>query len=296
MIEVLTKRLGFTQEDSQYLTDCHEKMTKNAELRGLLAESADRFFCTDDRSYETGLELIAQKTGLHRYTVDLVFLLICARPMKYLYHVNGIPENIFYDTLSDLCTKTEECKRVYGVCGMFVSWWYPKFYTCRRLTLGRLQYERFAFPFDGYRDFLKKGDTVYKCHIPSKGSLSPDTVIDSLHRAYAFFEKELKNGILPVYCHSWLFYPPMAEAVYANGSNLRSFYQAFDVVEVEEDLENANFWRVFDMEYSPENLANAPENTSLQRAMKRFLLDGGHMGNGTGILLFDGEKILDSQS
>ena len=34
------------------------------------------------------------------------------------------------------------------------------------------------------------------------------------------------------------------------------------------------------------------ENTSLQRAFKRYMLAGGTHGNGTGVIVFDGEKLL----
>jgi hypothetical protein len=117
-------------------------------------------------------------------------------------------------------------------------------------------------------------------------------VIDSLRRAHAFYRAELKDGILPVYCSSWLLHPPTAEC-YPEQSNLRAFYELFDVLQWSDDEKNSNFWRVFDVDFTPERLASAPERTNLQRSLKQMIQSGQNMGSGKAILLFDGEQLLD---
>ena len=76
---------------------------------------------------------------------------------------------------------------------------------------------------------------------------------------------------------------------------MRKFYELFDVVESEVQEDNEDFWRVFNREYSPEILDQVPADTTLRHRFLEFLRTGRIMGNGYGILLFDGEKILGTQ-
>ena len=82
------------------------------------------------------------------------------------------------------------------------------------------------------------------------------------------------------------------EKVYHEGSNLKAFYEMFDVFESSTSESNGNFWRIFNMEFSRDTLHNAPEDTTLRRNFKKYLLDGNNMGSGKGILLFDGERVI----
>jgi hypothetical protein len=221
----------------------------------------------------------------------MIFLLICSERLHKLYKEKGYSDELFYDTVRDLTYKLYECHFVYGIWGTFVFWWYHRFFRLDLFAHGRLQFERKAFPLKEYGDVLREGDTVYFCHIPSSGPLTPESVQDSLKRAYAFFKPELKNGILPVYCNSWLLYPPHAP-LFPSGSNLARFYEIFDIIEYEEDVGNKDFCRIFGTHYSPKLLEDLPEDNTLRKNFKHFLLNGGCMGLGKGIILFDGEKII----
>jgi nicotinic acid phosphoribosyltransferase len=44
-------------------------------------------------------------------------------------------------------------------------------------------------------------------------------------------------------------------------------------------------WRLFDMDYTG-NIEDYPENTSMRRAYKQYLLDGGRTGEGFGIIIY----------
>ena len=142
-----------------------------------------------------------------------------------------------------------------------------------------------------YGDLLKQGDVVCNCHIPSSGALLGEDVLASLKMAYDFYPQYRRNGILPITCNSWLLYPPVAE-LFKEGSNLDRFYKIFEILKTKEQEHNSDFWRIFNLPFSEENLQNAPENSSLQRSIKAFLQAGNHLGAGLGIILFDGENIL----
>ena len=93
-----------------------------------------------------------------------------------------------------------------------------------------------------------------------------------------------------VYCRSWLLYPDHYN-VFPEGSNLRMFYNLFDIVDKEEDGENSNLWIIFYREAST-SVDELPGDTTLQRNFKKYLNDGNNIGVGTGILVFDGERII----
>ena len=130
---------------------------------------------------------------------------------------------------------------------------------------------------------------MLNCHIPSSGPLTPEAVLDSLKRAYSFYADVQKEGILPVVCHSWLLYPPHYELF---GKNTKAFYDLFTVLRQDVSAENGDFWRVFNRPFSEDILTDLPEDTSLRRGFKQFLLAGNKMGSGYGVLLFDGERVL----
>ncbi len=238
------------------------------------------------------LEKIGSMTNLHRHTVDMVVLLLAIEPLRARYRSRGLDDALCRETMRDLSYKLAECRKVYGTCGTFVTAWYYDFYQCKLFSLGRLQYERYEFPYDAYGSHLRRGDCVYKCHIPSCGPVTEESVMDSLRRAHAFFADELRDGILPVFCSSWMLYPPHAEQVFPPQSNLRRFYDLFETLEALPRPDNDDYWRIFNAPYDASRLADAPEGTSLQRAFKSFLKNGNCMGSGRAILLFDGTRIL----
>ena len=81
-------------------------------------------------------------------------------------------------------------------------------------------------------------------------------------------------------CHSWLLGPELSEILDEN-SNIGKFRSFFHVVFRDYDTREAEE-RIFKM--VQENVSVYPETTSLQRAAKQFLMEGGHLGNGVGIL------------
>ena len=237
------------------------------------------------------ISLLSQEAGASANGVRMVFFLYCAIPLRQEYEKRGLSEDLYFETLQDLRYKLLECRALYGEWGTFVPDWYRRFYTCERFALGRLQYEPIEFPGECYKNALKRGDRVYSCHIPSSGALREEEVLESLKRAYNFYRAELKNGILPVVCHSWLLYQPLEE-VFAESPNILKFRQLFDVLQNDADEKNGDFWRVFYQNYSAENLQSIVAETKLQKRLKAYLLDGKNLGAGWGILLFDGEKII----
>ena len=91
-------------------------------------------------------------------------------------------------------------------------------------------------------------------------------------------------------CDSWLLYPDF-ENVFVSGGNIMEFRTFFDVISQTDHETFEDCWRLFKVE-KIENLDTLPTQTRLQRNMLAHLRSGGKTGDGFGVLVFDGEKIL----
>ncbi len=292
MITSYEEKFGFPKEASDCFEENFERIKSVSGAVELLDEALKLYFDGDTASVETILSRVSEESGVHRFTLDMIFLLRGLEPLSLIYKQDGYSEELFVDTMRDLEYKLRECRQIYGVWGTFVFFWYHRFFTRDLFALGRLQYHRRPFPLEDYKGILHKDDTVYSCHIPACGPLRTDDVMDSLKRAYEFFKDELRDGILPVYCSSWLLYPTHAELLFPEGSNLKKFYELFDIVEHKANPRNSDFFRMFGVHYSYEVLKNVEADTTLKRNFKEYLLKGNCMGTARGIILFDGEKII----
>ena len=277
------QRIGFPKEAIAVLESAEKVLSANDAIRPFFKQAEVAFFYHGAGEFQTPLSAIAEQSHIPRETVDMVFLVSMLPKLLDRYRKNGISEDIFWNTAKDLTYKLLECYANRGVWGTFDTFWFPEFYRLERFGLGRLQYERKAFPYEGVEG-LQRGQTVYNCHIPSAGALTPDLVQDSLLRAKAFFADELLGDRMPVYCSSWMLYPPHVE-LFPEGSNLRSFAERFTLVKAFPDPTNHDFWRIFNRPWDSNiSLDDLSENTSLRRAFKAFLMGGNVMGAGNCIL------------
>lgn len=283
MIRTLMQQLDFPAEAVTALGRAFDGIAADPEAFALLANAADAMFLRDDNAFTDKLQSIADKTGIHRYTVDMVFLLFCGRALRYLYASKGYSEKLFLAAMSDTRFKLLECRRVYDVWGTFVLFWYPGFYRMTRFKLGRLQYDVMRQKDGDIPGFVREGDPVLNCHIPSSGPLLSDEVNASLRMAYDFLPESRVDGALAVQCNSWLLYPPLVEKLPAD-SNIRRFADRFTVYNQKEDPGNNNFWRVFGVKWHEGALNEVTPKSSLEKAVCELIAEGGTMGVGFGIL------------
>jgi hypothetical protein len=283
MIKDIAKRLDFPGDAIESLSLCEESLH---EYEAELIAAEESLFTPKCDKYLEILENISQKSGADRKAVDMVLMLRCAIPLAEKYREAGYSDQLFVETMADLRFKLMECKDIFGIWGTFVTPWFKGFYLLERFKIGRMQYERIEFPFDDYKGIVKKGDIVLSYHIPSDGHLLEEDAKESLREAYKFYENDRKNGKLAVMCFSWLLYSPIF-ADYKEGSNLKRFYNLFDVIENRTSETNSDFWRVFKIRYSPEALESIEADNSLKRAILDHIKSGGSMGSGTGIIIVD---------
>lgn len=295
----LMSKLELPEEAEKEFTSVVKLADENLQFGRELDKLIMRFMfpkAHDIRRFLEKLSPIAQNYSVNENILQFVFLLLSAETLYKRYTKQRIPDEIFYDTIRDLKYKFDECVDCKGYYGTFVPHWFEGFYRLERFALGRFQYEhtdtdREIVTPNGIR--IKKGTKVLFLHIPSGGAPLTDEVrLDSYKQAYEFYKDSsfVKNGRIVFVCHSWLLYKEHYKFLPENSNILRfmnDFY-IYDqyISDIKEDL-----WRIYG-KYENSPLSELPEDTSLKRAYKQWLLDGNSVGGGVGVIVFDGERII----
>ena len=234
---------------------------------------------------------LAKAAGIASYTADLLIYLLMTAHLKERYQEKGISEQIWLDSCMDLNWKLYECRKMYGIWGSFVSWWFDGFFEMTRFALGRLQFELIDFPesYEKTGHVRPEGMTkVINMHIPSCGPLKKEDCEASFRQAAAFFADAFPGEEIAFFCESWLLYPRHREFL-SPDSGIVQFMSFFDIYKTEEG--DGDLWRIYNREYdgNPEAL---PEETTIQRGYKKLLLSGGHAGYGEGIFFRKKKEML----
>ena len=284
--------LGFDKEAVESLSADIEKIYANEEAKALFAGAVDDYE-RDIRSNYTELREAAKRAGeivgVHAYSAELLLFICFSKHLRELYRLRGISDRIWFDSMSDLKWKLWECKAVKGIWGSFVAGWFPGFFNLTRFALGRLQFEIVAFDGEYEKNgrSLKKGDKVVNVHIPrTLTPLDKESRDDAYAQAAEFFRNMTDGAPIAFVCSSWLLYPE-AEKILPAHSNIRGFMADYDIIRSKTNGEGeyGDMWRLFDMDFTGD-LNDYPEDSSLRRAYKKFLLDGNRTGSGYGVFFY----------
>ena len=234
---------------------------------------------------------LAVEYGENQYTMHMAFILSCTPRMYELYEEEGIDEEIYWEGLLDLRAKLLECMECKGVPGTFVGGWFNGWFRLTRFALGRFQYEPISYNFGKAVELpcgetLLPGNPIAKMHIPSTGVPLTDEVRNaSYKKAYDFLSKRFKTNKVFLCCSSWLLFGRHPEFLPEN-SNILKFMSDFHLTAsvVEENFGNS--WRLFG-KYADGEVKDYPENNSLRRAYKKWLLDGNKTGSGWGCMMIE---------
>lgn len=283
----------YPEEAQKTLLEVYEKV-KNDEKLTYVTDNYYKEKINIDKP-EGPLGEISTNMEINFYTLKLLTYLILTKDLKEEYLKRGISQKVYYDTVEDLKYKMKECLEVYGVWGIFSPGWYNNVFRLKTFVLGRL-----AYNMGVYEDVevkiagrtIKKGSKVINIHIPSSGKpFDKEARIYSYSMAAEFFKEEF-SGEYPVFkCDSWLLYEKHKE-ILGEKSNITSFINDFKIVISKETDDSSNFlWRVFGKDYMlpPEEL---PENTSMRRAFRKWLIEGKKLGGGMGLFVFNTEKRI----
>ena len=295
-VKSLMPRLGFPERSAEYLSEQCKRLKEGYEdyidsrVKYLEGEDNDKL-----NEVQIQLKLIAEKMGIHSYTLDLIYMLLGCESLEKRYKAAGYSEELFIDTMKDLTYKLKECEEVEGVIGIFTFGWFYDYYRLKRFYLGRFQFEFKPFlskiySVNGYT--VKEGEQVLNIHIPSNGiSLTDEVRMSAYKAAYEFYKNDFPGGYIPMVCSSWLLFSEN-DVIFPENSNMLKFKQDFAILNSVEWEGFAHKWRVFGCRDENTPYEELPENNSLQRSMKKWIVSGKKHGGGYGVFFFDGEKIV----
>lgn len=195
-----------------------------------------------------------------------------------IYQAKGISDDIYFATMKCFTRFINETHKMTGEFCFDRWWWTTRQAGCHLFRIGELEYE--IVPNE-------KGDFI-DLHIPSDADFSPQTVDKSLQKAQKFFAKYFPSLQNAEYrCHSWLLDEQLKNMLSAN-SNIVSFQNRFEIFDKGETDTEFIEW-LFNTK--SKDFASLPENTSLQKNVKKHLLLGGVIKNSYGRMIGDMEKI-----
>lgn len=196
----------------------------------------------------------------------------CARRAFDKYEEKHISPQIYKDTMKCFTRFLEECKKKNGRMFFDRGWWTYRQVSMNLFRLGELEYE--------YGEY--KGEKVINIHIPSDADLSTEAVDCSLKQAALFFHSYHDNyEYIPYTCYSWLMSPTL-KSLLSEKSNILAFQNRFDIMEENKEDKEYIEW-LFQVPVDTEYL-KLPEKTSLQKKVKKLLLNGGTVGVAYGIM------------
>lgn len=145
--------------------------------------------------------------------------------------------------------------------------WGTNFVNGEIIEVGRLQYQNQT--------------TKISIHIPSGEPLKYEYVKSSLDVSREKVKRYFGIENVPFCCSSWLLSPEL-DNVLPEKSNIRDFRTLFDIREGKENLSSV-LSSVFHTSV-PEDFKTLSENTTLQKNIKEYLINGGGFHNGVGTL------------
>ena len=244
------------------------------------------------------VETLEKESGIHKYSLDLLLIIECTLLLKNDYEQKFLEDGrytleIFYETMKDITYKVRECQDVYGVCGIFVGFWYDGFFDMTRFALGRLQFEMMPLwlssPVVVNGCKLENGMEVINMHIPSCGPLTPKESDESLAMATEFFKEKFLERPVVFVMSSWLLDENLI-ALLPEG-NIKEFVARFSILSTNKLDYFDDGWRVFgnawcfDREHWRRQIGTLPRNTRLQKAIFDYLQQGGSFGYGYGVIV-----------
>ncbi len=281
----LMKKIGLTDEEQKFIKEFSAKYRNNPAYLELLEKFDKGLIINND--IDAALEKEAEKKGDSAYSLRLLFCLKAAEASLPKYLKIGQTDEMFYRNMTDLKCKLGVCRDVYDVIGLSAPMtWFDRFYFPDRFWLGRFQFEDVKFSHKYYEKdgvIVREGDTVINVHIPEGMPLNEQLALESYDMACDFY-KELyeKQGYLVFVCHSWLLFEDNKKILKPE-SNIVKFLNQFEIIENEPQEKFDDAWRIFGSSSLKDYPNGLAEDTSMQRAFKKWLCDGNRAGVGYGI-------------
>lgn len=262
-MEQLCQKINMPQEATAAILRWHNDPDFTPDLHALTCES----------TWASGRKALLESLGDDPDGFkELCCMLRCTLEAKAEFDRLGIPEEIYYDTMSCFSRYVRENLVSYGSYSFDRGFWTVRHISCKLFRIGQLEYELTTLD----------GVPAISIHIPTDVKLHMPLLRDSCLEA-----RKLIARVFPDYadaflfCHSWLLSPTLQELLPPD-SNILKFQQSFQTTILPDPADGYLLWVFKNPNLPPEQY---PENTSLQRRLKAHLLGGGTVANARGILI-----------
>jgi len=214
--------------------------------------------------------LAPDETGLKMLTCQLHAACIAYERYKNM----GIPDDIFIATMKFFTRFLYYHNKVYGEFKYVWGWWAVRQISMQEFRIGELEYEMIT----------QNDKKLISIHIPSDADMTSCKLRKSYLDARNFFGKYYPEyAKVDMICGSWLLAPALKKLL-PDDSKIIQFQKSFRLISQEDDSPGFLDWVYGRRDIPFENL---PEETSLQRNLKKYLLSGGKVEWANGILIPD---------
>lgn len=254
------------------------KLEKSLEKRLLELIKADKEKITiiAEKCKENGFSHLKKENELMR-------LAVCIKYTEYTkeeYERLGISEKIFFDTMHDIAIWCENNDNK----GLKNIGWIKNHLKAELFKIGRLQFQLYPCKnktLNYSKMPFKYGENLIYIHIPQGEKLIYADCVASLKAANDFFAHYFPEYEYTYYfSESWLLFDENYLFM-KSSSNILQFQSLFEIVD-SLPIDAQAIERIFGKRRLFKR--NYPENTSLQKSARAFMLDGGRMGIGIGVI------------
>ncbi len=251
----------------------------------LTDEEAKQLLRSDNKRAEQG-KLLADQYAKDKRRPEMEDALL---PLFFLAHLaeytlaeqekRGIPHEITVASLQDVNLWIENYRTTHdGALGLAEVDWVLYHWRSEIFRIGRLQFRPVP-----HKETTPSGEMDLEVHIPQGEPLNIDACLESFERAKEFFAAYYPEMKFDYFiCQSWLLSPHLANFLPETVNTVR-FMRLWTVYALLENQSNAITSRVMRLGMKREELTeDTPATTSMQKALKAYLLAGGDFRDGKG--------------
>ena len=233
---------------------------------GAISSSQNKLF--DPPLWQEGLQELWDYCGDDPLGMKILTIMLdCLVDTYGRYMQKGISEKIFLDTMAFIPRFIAGHKAAHGVSAFVWSWWLPREISMNEFRVGEYEYEF----------WMDNGVKKLNLHIPSDANLKTGDIPTIYPFVREFYPEYADCDIV---CDSWLLSPELKKLL-PEDSNIIRFQNKFRIERFDEENPYFVGWVYPGMENLPRE--QLPENTTLQRNMKKYLIEGGKLGSAYGV-------------
>ena len=205
---------------------------------------------------------------IYNYNILAIYL-ISAFIIYDKYKLKGISKKIYIDTMKCFSRFIDECYIKNG------KYYFDRgFWTYRQTNMSLFRIGTLEFEFTH--------DKKISVHIPSDAVLTNEEIDKSFNELECFLNEFYpENKDYEIYCSSWLLSPELSKYLDSK-SRILLFQKYFEIVDFNPLAMDVFEWVFKTNQNTP--ICDLKEETSLQKNIKKALLNGQKIGIGYGIL------------